>query len=169
MKNKILNGLAFATIALFVIACTPKKEETAETPAVDKEKIKAELQAMEDAFAASFNAGKTDDMVYYADDATSYSQNKEPLAGKTAILDYIKEDMATLPKGSKIAFTAEEVFPSNDGNQVVEIGSYKMSDSTNTVKASGHYMSLFEKRDGKYVCIRDMGASDMPKKEEEKK
>ena len=23
-------------------------------------------------------------------------------------------------------------------------------------------MSLFEKRDGKYVCLRDMSASDMP-------
>jgi len=169
MKNKILNGMALATMALLVLACTPKKEEAAAAPAVDKDKIKAEIQAMEDAFAASYNAGKADGIMYYADDAKSYSQNKEPLDGKTAIENYIKEDMKTFPKGAKLAFMAEDVFPSSDGNQVVEIGNYKMTDSTNTVKASGHYISLFEKRDGKYLCVRDMGASDMPKKEEEKK
>jgi hypothetical protein len=27
---------------------------------------------------------------------------------------------------------------------------------------TGNFMSLFEKRDGKYICIRDMGSSDMP-------
>ena len=77
----------------------------------------------------------------------------------------MKEDIAGFPKGAKIAFAVIDVFPSSDGNQVVEIGSYKMSDVTNIAISSGHYMSLFEKREGKYVCIRDMGASDMPKEE----
>ena len=70
--------------------------------------------------------------------------------------------------GAKISFTANEVYPSSDGNQAVELGSYKVVDSTGTAKSSGNYMALFEKRDGKYICIRDMGASDMPKKEEKK-
>ena len=165
MKNKILNGMLLAALALAVVACTPKKEETAAAPAPDAAKIKAEIQAMEDAFAASYNAGKTEGIAYYADDATSFSQNKPPLVGKAAIDAYMKEDVKTLPKGAKLAFEAVDVYPSNDGNQVVEVGSFKMTDSTNTVKASGHYISLFEKRDGKYVCIRDMGASDMPKEE----
>jgi hypothetical protein len=30
---------------------------------------------------------------------------------------------------------------------------------------SGNFISLFEKRDGKYICIRDMANSDMPKPE----
>jgi hypothetical protein len=28
----------------------------------------------------------------------------------------------------------------------------------------GHYMSLFQKRDGKYVCIRDMNVTSSPAK-----
>ena len=164
MKNKIVNGIALAAMTAFVIACTPKKEETATATAVDKDQIKTELQAMEDGFAAAYNAGKPEDMVYYANDATNYSQNKPPTVGKAAIDSSIKEDIAAI-KGTKIALAVVDVFPSSDGNQVVEIGSYKMTDSTNTTTASGHYMSLFEKRDGKYRCIRDMGASDMPKEE----
>ncbi|MES2748664.1 MAG: nuclear transport factor 2 family protein [Bacteroidota bacterium] len=165
MKNKILNGITLAIIASLVIACTPKKEEPATAVAVDKEQIKTELQAIEDAFAAAYNSNKTEGIMYYGGDAVSYSQNKAPLVGKAAIDASLKEDAAGFPKGSKIAFAVVDVFPSTDGNQVVEVGSYKVTDSTNTTKSSGHYMSLFEKREGKYVCIRDMGASDMPKEE----
>ncbi len=59
-------------------------------------------------------------------------------------------------------FTTNEVYPSKDGDQVLEIGYYTVVDSANTVVSSGNYMSLFEKRDGQYVCLRDMSASDMP-------
>ena len=53
-------------------------------------------------------------------------------------------------------------FPSTDGNQIVEVGYFKLSDSSNAVINTGNYMSLFEKRNGKYVCLRDMSTSDMP-------
>ena len=168
MKNKTLKGIVLGIITCLIIACQPKKEEPTAAPAVDKEQIKADIQAMETAFSEAYNLRNMTSVVYYADDATSYSQNKPPLVGKGAIDKSMREEFAAFPKGNRISFTANEVFPSSDGNQLVEIGSYKVVDSTNTTKASGNYMSLFEKRDGKYVCIRDMSASDMPKKEEKK-
>lgn len=166
MKNKIFKAIALGVVTTLIIACNPKKEEAAAEPvAVDKEKIKSELQALETAFADAMNAGKSEGIEYYADDATSYEQNKPPLVGKAAIDAKLAADVKQGPKGTKVTFTANEVFPSSDGNMVVELGSYKVTDSTDTTKYSGNYMSLFEKRDGKYVCIRDMGASDMPKEE----
>ena len=167
MKNKMLKGIALGIMMTLVIACQPKKEEVA-APVADKEAIKAELQTMETAFADAMNARKAEGIVYYADDATSYSQNKPPLVGKDAIYKSVKEEVDGMEAGAKISFTANEVYPSSDGNQAVELGSYKVVDSTGTAKSSGNYMALFEKRDGKYICIRDMGASDMPKKEEKK-
>ncbi|MEO5776804.1 MAG: nuclear transport factor 2 family protein [Flavobacterium sp.] len=168
MKNKILKGIVLGVITTLVIACQPKKEEVAAAPAVDKEAIKAELQTLESGFADAMNARKADGITYYADDATSYSQNKPPLVGKDAIYKSVKEEVDGMEAGAKISFTANEVYPSSDGNQAVELGSYKVVDSTGTTKSTGNYMALFEKRDGKYICIRDMGASDMPKKEEKK-
>ena len=163
MKNKMLAGIVFGLLTILIISCQPKKEEPAAAApaAVDKEQIKTELQAMETAFADALNAGKTDGINYYAEDATSFEQNKPPLIGKQAIDAKLAADVKN-SAGTKVAFTANEVFPSGDGNQVVEIGSYKVTDSADTVKYSGNYMALFEKRDGKYVCIRDMGASDKP-------
>ena len=163
----MLKGIALGIMMTLVIACQPKKEEVA-APVADKEAIKAELQTMETAFADAMNARKAEGIVYYADDATSYSQNKPPLVGKDAIYKSVKEEVDGMVAGAKISFTANEVYPSSDGNQAVELGSYKVVDSTGTAKSSGNYMALFEKRDGKYICIRDMGASDMPKKEEKK-
>ena len=129
---------------------------------VDKEQIKKDIQEKEDQFAAIYNSGELKDIGYYADDATSFFQGRPPLVGKQAIVDFLKSDVVA--NTNKISFKTNEVFVSNDGNQVVEIGYFKVVDSANSALDSGNYMSLFEKREGKYVSLRDMSASDMPPK-----
>lgn len=158
MKNKVIKGVFAACLISLVIACNTQKAE----PTVDKEQIKKEIQAKEDEFAAVYNAGEMKNIGYYADDATTFSQNNPPLVGKKAIIEYLKANIDSLSSTNKISFTTNEVFPSNDGNLVVEIGYYKVVDSTGTAVNTGNYMVLFEKREGKYVSLRDMSASDMP-------
>jgi ketosteroid isomerase-like protein len=160
MKNKILKRALLLVILNILIGCNEKKESLAAT--IDKDAIKTEIQAMENAFAAAYNARNADDIMYYSEDAISFSNEKKPAEGKAAIHESIKEDLATFPKGAKISFITKEVHVSNDGNQVVEIGGYAIVDSTNTKMKTGNFISLFEKKDGKYLCIRDMGSSDMP-------
>ena len=162
MKNKILKGALLSWTLLFVIACNPKKVNLSTDSEVDSEKIKAEIVAIEAKMADMYNLRSAASEEYYVEDAISFSQNRPPLVGKFAIDKSLKEDLTYFEKGDKISFSANEIFPSNDGEQVVEIGSYKVVDSTNNTIFRGNYMSLFVKRDGKYVCIRDMGASDMP-------
>ncbi|WP_293895383.1 nuclear transport factor 2 family protein [Flavobacterium sp.] len=166
MKHTLLKSLALGVMIAFAIACQPKKESTTDAaPAVDKEKIKAEIVAMETVMAQMYNMRSAASEEYYDNDATSFSQNKPPLVGKFAIDKSIKDDLESFPEGDIISFSVNEIFPSSDGNQVVEIGSYKVVDAKETVKFTGNYMSLFERKDGKFVCVRDMGASDIPKKE----
>ena len=161
MKKDILKMGLLSGILMLMISCNSKQEaSTASTSTViDKEQIKKEIQAKEDAFAELYNTGELRDIGYYADDATSFFQNRPALVGKEAIVEFLKS--AITSKSDRISFTTKDVFISNDGNQVVEIGYFKVTDSTTTIN-SGNYMSLFEKRDGKYVCVRDMSASDMP-------
>ena len=162
MKSKILKGILSCWVLLFVIACNPKKMDLLSDSKVDSEKIKAEIEAIEAKMAEMYNLRSAASEEYYAEDAISFSQNRPPLVGKFAIDKSLKDDLTSFNKGDKISFSANEIFPSNDGEQVVEIGSYKVVDSTNNTIFRGNYMSLFVKREGKYVCIRDMGASDMP-------
>lgn len=161
MNNKILNRVVFIAIVTLVVSCKPKTEEVI----VDKEQIKIEIQAIENKMAELFNDRNLNSEEYYAEDATSFSQNKPPIVGKLAIRKSIKDDLANFPSGYQIAFVVNEVHPSNDGIQVVEIGNYRVSDSTSTALYTGNFIAVFEKREGKYVCIRDMSASDSPKLE----
>ncbi|KAB1157843.1 YybH family protein [Flavobacterium luteum] len=161
MNNKILNRVVFIAIVTLVVSCKPKTEEVI----VDKEQIKIEIQAIENKMAELFNDRNINSEEYYAKDATSFSQNKPPIVGKLAIRKSIKDDLANFPSGYQIAFVVNEVHPSNDGIQVVEIGNYRVSDSTSTALYTGNFIAVFEKREGKYVCIRDMSASDRPRLE----
>ena len=159
MKNKDIKKVFLSGMIALLVACNSATEEPAKG-VVDVEQIKKDIQAKEDEFAATYNAGELKSIGYYADDATSFYQNRAPLVGKNAIVEFLKSDLAS--NANKITFRTNEVFVSNDGRQIVEIGNFKVVDSNNTTVNSGNYMSLFEKRNDKYVCVRDMSASEMP-------
>ncbi len=161
MKNKLIYASLLVVISS-IMACSTKTEEPVAAPVIDKEQIKKEIQAKENEYAALYNSRELKSIGYYADDAITYSQNREPLVGKEAIVNYLKAGIDSMIDGLKISFETREVFVSNDGNQVVEIGYYKLVDSLNTDYNSGNYMVLFEKRNGKYVSVREMSTSDMP-------
>ena len=154
MKKAILAG-----IITYASACNSIKKEP-EAGVIDKEQIKKEIQAKEDEYAATYNSGELKNIGYYADDATTFYQNRAPLVGREAIVEFLKSDLAS--NSNKITFKTNEVFVSNDGKQLVEIGYFTVVDSSNATINSGNYMSLFEKREGRYVCVRDMSASDIP-------
>ncbi|REG92193.1 YybH family protein [Flavobacterium aquicola] len=160
MKKIFSRGLVLSAVLLSLISC--KKEEPAVVAAIDTNQIKEEIQAKENEFADTYNAGIMKDIGYFADDAITYPQNNQPVTGKEAIVKYLKTHIDTISKGKKISFTTNEVFVAKDGEQVVEIGSYKVTDSTAAVVNSGNYMTLFVKKDGKYYSLRDMSTSDLP-------
>lgn len=155
MKNNLLKEILLLGVLTSVFACNTKKEEPV---VVDKEAIKKEIQSKEDDFARVYNSGELTSVGYYADDAISYYQNHIPLVGKTNILKFLKDNVGA--NSNQIAFKTGEIFVSDDGNQVVETGAFEVTDSTKAVINTGNYMSLFVKRDGKYVCVRDMSVSD---------
>lgn len=162
MKNKLIEAAFLSCVIFLLIACNPNKEDSIAAPVIDKEQIKKEIQAKENDFAALYNTGELKNIGYYADDATVFAQNEEPLIGKEAVVAYLKAGIDSSTKGNKISFTTNEVFVSTDGNQVIEIGFFKLVDSLDVSINTGNYMILFEKRDGKYVSVREMSASDIP-------
>jgi ketosteroid isomerase-like protein len=154
MKNKILFGGVLFVIVTLLIACNQKED-----PVVDKAAVKAEIQALEDHFAMIYNQRNADSITYYADDAVSYFVGQKPVVGKPAIHQFIENELMDFPEGVQIKFETIEVFVANDGQHVFEVGAYKQVDSTGATISNGHYFSLFEKRNGKYVCVRDMSNS----------
>src|SRR5262245_17906469 len=105
----------FGCIISLVVACNDKKAEPA-APSVDKEAIKQEIQARENQFAEVYNSGELKQIGYYAEDAKTFYPNRKPLEGRDAIVSFLRSDL--LDNTSKIQFTTNEVFVSNDGNMV---------------------------------------------------
>lgn len=161
MKSKFQLAILFGMATLLLSACSEKAKKA---EAVDIAKLKVEIQAKEDAFAA---AEKVKDAAavaaYYSDDAMSYSRNDEPLSGKAAIQAKLAERMAKDTTGNINVYKVVDLFA--EGNMAVEIGSWSLVNPAGKEVDKGHYMSVFEKRDGKYVCIRDMNVTSTPVKE----
>jgi ketosteroid isomerase-like protein len=159
MKKDGLKGVLLTSVLSLLICCNSKKEEPP-SATIDKEQIRKDIQAREDEFAEVYNSGVLKDIGYYAEDAISFFPNRPPLIGREAIRAFYTSSIAS--RSDKISFSTKDVFPSSDGNLVMETGYYKVVDSTNTTINTGNYISVFEKRNGKYVCVRDMSSSDMP-------
>jgi ketosteroid isomerase-like protein len=158
MKNKILKGLLLSFTLSLLIACSPKKAEPVAV-VIDKEQIKKEIQAIENKFAAIYTHRNADSLTYYADNAVSYFVGQKPVAGKDSIHKFIQDELMYFPEGAKLINETIEVYVSDDGDHVAEIGAYKMVDSAGVILQNGHYFSFFAKIDGKYFCTRDMATS----------
>jgi uncharacterized protein (TIGR02246 family) len=149
-----------AMTAFIFMACSPAEEQK---PAVDMEKAKTEIQALENAYAdAELAKDAAGVAAYYAEDAVSYNRNEEPTLGRAAIQERIAKRIAADTSGNKPTYTVVDIFA--DGNQLVEIGSFLQTNPAGQPADKGYYMSYFEKRDGKYQCVRDMSVTTMPAK-----
>jgi ketosteroid isomerase-like protein len=156
-KFNLLWALALPVIFLFP-ACESAHDHEDDT-AINMDSVRVQIEAMEAAYAAASNAKDVEGVAaYYAADAQSLAANEPTWVGIDAIKAGIKKDMEEDSSGTTISFTTTGLWAA--GNYVIETGTSTNKDSTGAVKASGKYMSLFELRDGKYVCIRDIWNSD---------
>jgi uncharacterized protein (TIGR02246 family) len=154
--NNIFSGLL--TVSLFaLISCQQAP------PAVDLAAVTAEIQGLEDAFAAAEIKRDADGIVaYYTEDAISYVANQEPVVGKEAIRQRMAERMAKADDGNVPTFKVLEVFAGPE--YVTEIGSWVNHDANGVEVDHGNYFSVFRKEEGKWRCIRDIAVSALPRK-----
>ena len=157
--------IALGSICLLAASCStpcpPAPEVEVET--LDMEAVNAEIAALEAAYQSASNAKDTEGVLaYYSEDAHSYPPKKATREGKEAIRSAMNENPNT--GNGSMALETLDVWAA--GDIAVETGTWADMDSTGTVVATGKYMSIFEKRDGKYICVRDIWNSDMPEPED---
>lgn len=163
----------FQTLALCCSLCfvtmgcnAPKDEKAVDasiTTGTDLVKLKADVQALEAAWSAADNARDTATLIaFYADDAVSLSDNKPMAVGKEAILATLKEGLKSRKEGHTVAYEVMDVY--GDENTVTEVGTTTGKDATGKVTYKGKYMAVWEKRDGKYLCVREIYNDDEKEK-----
>lgn len=158
MMKKHLGLLSFLALVAFTFSACNTEQKPAP---MDMATVKAEIQAMEDAYAAGEKAKDADAVAaYYSENAISYNRNDKPTSGRAAIRDRIAERIANDTTGNYNTYKLIDLFA--DGNTAVEIGSWTEFNTEGTKTEDGYYMSYFEKKDGKYECVRDMTVTTKP-------
>lgn len=154
MEKKLRFSYSSALIVLVMLlvsSCQPAKPDLAQ--------IRTEIQALEDSFANGINAKDADAVIsYYATDAVSLESDAPAVKGQAAILEMIKRNIASDTLNLVVSFEIVDLFAA--GDLVTEIGKAIYKDSSGNIVKTGKYVSLFEKRNGKYVCIRDIYSND---------
>lgn len=174
MKQLTLFKCATVCITFFfTVGCnqpaadkTPdKKSDTnqAMSTKADPAKLKSAIQEQETAWSQADNARNVNAVAaFYADDAVSLANNQPMLVGNAAIKKDIEASMAKRPKGATLSYEVMDAF--GDDNYITEVGKTIRKDSTGKVTTTGKYMAIWEKRAGKWVCIRDIGNEDAKEK-----
>ena len=165
MKKTILLITYVSCVLLFTSCQEAEKKETASETTVaeparpDMAKIKAEIQAIENAWAAAQNTKDVNAlMAMYADDAVSMPDGEPMLTGKAAIQKKQEADFAKPSKFASVAFETMDVYA--QGDVVTEVGKTMYKDAAGKTIGGGKYIAVFEKRDGKYLCIREIYNAD---------
>ncbi|WP_421826844.1 YybH family protein [Larkinella sp.] len=162
--------LLLAVVAMTSVCVTgcnapAKKEATTEQVAAkpDMAAIKTEIQAIETEWANATTVKDIDKiMALYADDAIEMADDEPMCVGKAAIRQVLLKSMKARKAGTTVSYETMDVY--GDDKLVTEVGKTTIKDAAGNVVSTGKYMGIFEKRDGKFICIRDINNEDQKDK-----
>jgi uncharacterized protein (TIGR02246 family) len=123
----------------------------------------AEIRAVSLAWKEAFNAGDTAAVVaLYADDAVLAAPGVPAVLGKAAIRDYFVQTMA----GFKAAGLTVEDSPIGELRASGDLGfqwmRYRIVDTSGAVVDAGKLLTLFHRRNGRWLIVGDTWNSDFP-------
>ncbi len=131
----------------------------ATSAAADREAV----QAVNAAWFKAFNAHDVDAITaLYADDAVVSAPGMPPARGTAAIRETLGKDIAGATKAglSNNVGTSEELGLS--GDLAWESNTFTVTDKSGKTLDNGKYVTVFERRNGKWLIIRDIWNSDGP-------
>ena len=138
-------------------AMTPPATAAAPASAADKEAVHAVIVS----WFKAYNARDADAIsALYADDAVLSAPGAPSARGAAAIKEAFRKDMAAATKAgiANNAGTSDEIGVS--GDLAWEWNTYSAADKSGKVVEKGKYVTVFERRNGKWLIIRDIWNSD---------
>jgi len=150
-----LHAAAFAAAVLFALAGCQKAQDTS----ADEQAIRAGTDAWDDAY----NAGDTAALAAaYAEDAVLLPPNAPAVSGRAAIGDFLTADgVNTRGAGLQFAIDSDSTVGVS-GDLAYEAGTFKVNDASGATVATGKFIGVFNKKDDKWLLVRDTWNMDAP-------
>lgn len=96
----------------------------------------------------------------YADDAVLMMPGVPVVRGRDAIKTAYQKDMDAMTKAGNMNNQGSDSEIGTSGNLAYESNSFNITDKTGKKIDSGKYVTVFAKKDGKWVIVRDIWNSD---------
>ena len=121
------------------------------------------LRAINVAWNKAYNAGAGEAVAaLYTDDAVLNAPGAPPSRGKAAIHDYYVKDAPAFAATGLTATDDPVTDIGQSGDLAWESGVYKMTDKSGVVVDTGKFLSVLQRKDGKWLILRDTWNSDTP-------
>ncbi len=150
-SNATLVGCGLALLALHCNQSAP------DTRAADE----AVIRGINQTWFKAYNAGDVKSIVaLYADDAVVNGPGVPAARGQAAISEFFTKDIAAAAGMSTNPVTPTDVAVSGDLGW--EWGTFTLTDKSGSTVDRGKYVTVFAKKDGKWLITRDIWNSDGP-------
>ena len=156
-KQSSLALLAGFGLALLALQCN--QQQKPDTRAADE----AAIRSINPAWFKAFNAGDANSIIaLYAEDAVVNAPGVPAARGQAAIREYFMKEVAA----ARAAGMTQNAGPTTDagvsGDLGWEWGTYAAKDKSGATVDAGKYVTVYAKKDGKWLIIRDIWNSDGP-------
>ena len=153
---ELKHGAIVVACLLVLMGCTRGM------PPADVAADEAALRAVNPAWIKAYNAGDADGLSsLYTDDAVWNPPGSVPVRGRAAIRDFFKKDTA----GTAAAGLSFTMSPATEigisGDLGWEWGTFTATDKTGATVDAGKYLTVHQRKDGRWMIIRDIYNSDL--------
>ena len=149
--------LAMLAATFAVLAACAKTAPPATAAAADESAIRAVNIAWNKAYNAGDGAAVA---ALYADDAVLSAPGTPMVRGKVAITEYYVKDAAGFATTGFTVADDPVGELGQSGDLAWQSGTYKNTDKSGTTVDAGKFLTVFQRKDGKWAIIRDTWNSD---------
>ena len=152
----ILTGCCLALLALH---CNQRQQPAPDTRAADE----ATIRGFTPAWFKAYNAGDANSLVaLYAEDAVVNAPGAPAAHGHAAIREFLVKDIAASAKAGVTLNAGPSVDVGVSSDLGWEWGTFTVKGKSGATVDAGKYVSVFGRKDGKWLIIRDIWNSDGP-------
>jgi len=153
-------------LALFSLNCNQQQQPSEDTRAADEESIRA----VNPNWFKAYNAGDVNSIVaLYAEDAVVNPPGAPPARGHSAIREYLTKDVAASTAAGMTLNGNATTDIGISGDLGWESGTFTVNDKSGKTVDTGKFLSVFAKKNGKWLIIRDIWNTDAPMQMQETK
>lgn len=151
--NRLITFLTATLLALPLMSCGGPAPSAAQD-------MKA-IKAVNDTWNKAYNAGDGAAVAaLYADDAVLSVPGTAPMRGKETITAYYVKDAPTFAASGVTAADDAATDVGQSADLAWQWGTYRNTNKDGNVVETGKFLTVFERRGGKWMIVRDIWNSD---------